>query len=240
MENKLRVAAMGDLHVRETSAGTYQKLFEQLSQKADVVVFCGDLTDHGIPSEAEVLVKELTSLKIPAVGVLGNHDLEGDKPDVIKHILRAANLIFLDDEPFELRDVGFTGIKGFMGGFDKYALGCLHWESASNNFVQESINEALKLEEQLGRLKTPKKVVAMHYSPIRETVEGEALELYPFLGSSRLALPLDNFNVNLAFHAHAHYGSAEGKTVKGVPIYNVSQMVRSKINEQEPYLIIEI
>jgi Icc-related predicted phosphoesterase len=240
MTKKLRIAAIGDIHVRETSAGLLQELFNTISQRADVLVMCGDLTDHGLPAEAEVLVKELASLMIPCVGVLGNHDLEGSQPAEIKHILRNANFTFLDDEPFELNDVGFAGVKGFMGGFDKYALGCLHWEEASNSFVQEAIDESLKLEEQLARLKTPKKIVAMHYSPIRATVEGESLELYPFLGSSRLAQPIDNFKVSAAFHGHAHYGSPEGKTTQQVSVFNVSMPVRKRINEKEPFFIFEL
>lgn len=238
---KTRIAALGDLHIRETSQNTFVDLFKQISEKADVLVLCGDLTDHGLPSEAEVLAKEFLTLSIPVVGVLGNHDLEGDQHDEIKRILRDGKMIFLDDESFELNDVGFAGVKGFMGGFDKYALSALHWEPATTTFVQEAINEALKLENSLGRLQHLKhRVVALHYAPIRQTIEGEPLELFSFLGSSRLAEPLDSFDVSVAFHGHADYGQPKGHTLKGIPVYNVAYPLMQRTDSNQPFRIVEL
>lgn len=236
----VRIAALGDLHVRETSQGSFTDLFADISEKADILVLCGDLTDHGLPGEAEVLAKEFLACRIPIVGVLGNHDLEGDVPETIKQILHDAKMIFLDEENYELYDVGFTGTKGFMGGFDKYALGALHWEKSTRLFVEEAVNEALKLENGLARLQTKYKIAALHYAPIRETIEGEPLELYPYLGSSRLAEPLDSFEASVVFHGHADYGKPEGKTLKGIPVYNVAYPLLQRVNPKQPYRLVEL
>ncbi len=240
-DKKLKIAAVGDLHVQETSTGIYHDFFAELSEQANVFVICGDLTDHGLPLEAEILAKELLACRIPVLGVLGNHDLEAGQADEIKKILHSAKMIFLDDNVFEMHNVGFTGVKGFMGGFEKYMLGSLHWESASNNFVKEAIDEALRLEEGLARLKTPKKVVAMHYAPIRQTLKGEPLELYPFLGSSRMVEPIERFDTSVVFHGHADAGTHEGKTTaKGIPVYNVALPLMKRIFPKQPYKIYEL
>jgi hypothetical protein len=62
----------------------------------------------------------------------------------------------------------------------------------------------------------------MHYSPVQQTVDGEPLEIYPFLGSSRLEEPIGRYPVSLVFHGHAHRGQPEGATSSGVAVYNVS------------------
>ena len=73
----VRIAAMSDVHYSRTSGGSLQPVFEQIAEAADVLVLCGDLTNYGLPEEARLLAKDLTSgLKIPAVGVLGNHDFD--------------------------------------------------------------------------------------------------------------------------------------------------------------------
>ena len=237
----LRIAALGDLHVSKNSQGKFQALFTQISSTADVLVLCGDFTDYGLPDEARVLARELTaSVKIPVIAVLGNHDSESGKEDEIRHILADAGVNVLDGEVVEVQGVGFAGVKGFAGGFGRGALG--PWgERAIKQFVQEAVDEALKLESALARLRTSRRVAVLHYAPIRGTVEGEPPEILPYLGSSRLEEPINRYRVSAVFHGHAHRGSPEGKTSTGVPVYNVAMPLLARLNpDRPPFLILEL
>ncbi len=220
-----RIAAASDLHYSRNSKGHAKDLFAQASEEADVLVLCGDLTDYGLPDEAHVLGEDLhASCRIPVVAVLGNHDYESEKtPEVIK-ILEAAGMHILDGECLEIGGVGFVGISGFGGGFGARMLSA--WgEPAIKHFVQESVDQALKLERALGRLRTKRKIALLHYSPIRETVVGEDPEIFPFLGSTRLEGPLNRFQVDAAFHGHAHNGTLRGHTSAGIPVFNVAPVI---------------
>lgn len=237
----VRIAAIGDLHVAKTSQGVFQPLFSQISSTADVLVLCGDFTDYGLPEEARVLARELTaSVKIPIVAVLGNHDYEGGKPEEIAQILRDAGVTILDGEATEVHGIGFAGVKGFCGGFGRGALG--PWgEKAIKVFVQEAVDEALKLEAALARLRTPHRVALLHYSPVRATVEGEPVEIFPYLGSSRLEEPINRYRVSAVFHGHAHRGTSEGRTSTGVPVYNVAMPLLARTDPaRPPFLVVEI
>jgi len=218
----MRVAAVADLHCSRTSAGAYRALFESARAAADVLLLCGDLTDFGLPEEAQLLVAELAAARgLPVVAVLGNHDYEAGKEQEIHSILADSGVIVLDGDSCEVGGVGFAGVKGFAGGFGRGSLGA--WgEPAIKAFVQEAVNEAIKLESALARLRTDRRVVVLHYSPIAATVDGEPREIYPFLGSSRLEEPLSRYPVDAVFHGHAHRGQPEGRTPAGVPVFNVS------------------
>jgi uncharacterized protein len=236
----LRVAALGDLHVHQTSTENLQALFDRISQNADVLALCGDLTNLGMPQEAERLVNDLRSCRIPVVAVLGNHDYQSGRAEELKQILRAGKVVVLEEtETFEMKGVGFAGAKGFCGGFDKHMLAPFG-EDPIKHFVNEAVSESLKLEVALNSLRTLKTVVVLHYAPIPATVVGEPLEIYPFLGSSRLAETIDHFDVNAVFHGHAHHGSYEGKTVKGTPVYNCCMQLMQRINPDQPYALIEV
>lgn len=232
--NRLTIAALSDIHVKETSAGVYKTLFEQINQDADILSLCGDLTDHGLVKEAEILVAELAAVKIPVVAVLGNHDFESDKSSEVTKILTQARVTILGEETFVFKDVGFAGTTGFAGGFDKYMLNSFG-EPMMKQFVKEAVKEELKLESALSRLTTEKKVVLLHYSPIRETLRGENEEIFHFLGSSRLATPIDQYSASVVFHGHAHYGTHEGKTTAGIPVFNVAYPLMQKKDEKTPY-----
>jgi Icc-related predicted phosphoesterase len=237
----LRIAAMGDIHISKTSQGAFQALFSQVSSTADVLALCGDFTDYGLPEEARILARELTaSVKIPVIAVLGNHDYESGQQDEIRKILVDAGVVVLDGEATEVHGVGFAGAKGFGGGFGRGALG--PWgERAIKLFVQEAVDEALKLEAALARLRTRRRIALLHYSPVRSTVEGEPPEIFPYLGSSRLEEPINRYRVTAVFHGHAHRGSAEGRTSTGIPVYNVAMPLLARINpERPPYLIVEL
>ena len=237
----LRIAALGDIHVSKTSHGVFQPIFSQISTTADVLVLCGDFTDYGLPEEARILARELTTaIKIPVIAVLGNHDYESGQEDEIRRILTDSGVTVLDGEATEVHGVGFAGVKGFAGGFGRGALG--PWgEGAIKRFVQEAVDEALKLEAALARLRTHRRVALLHYAPIRGTVEGEPAGILPYLGSSRLEEPINRYRVNAVFHGHAHRGAPEGRTATGVPVYNVAMPLLSRIYpERPPYLIVEL
>ena len=237
----MRVAAVGDLHCTKTSQGAYQPLLAAASAGADVLLLCGDLTDYGLPDEARVLVRELSAaLRIPAVAVLGNHDYESGQQEEVVAILREGGVTVLDGDGCEVGGLGIGGVKGLGGGFGERAL--QPWgEELFKRFVRETVDEALKLETALARLRTARRVAILHYSPIQGTVEGEPPELYPFLGSSRLEEPLNRYSVDLVFHGHAHHGRPEGQTRAGVPVYNVClPLLRNLDPDQPPLRIVEL
>jgi Icc-related predicted phosphoesterase len=243
LDNKqtTRLAAVGDLHVKKTSRGALQPLLAPANQQADVLLLCGDLTDYGLPEEADILAAELrAAVTIPMVGVLGNHDYESGQHVEVCRILTEAGVKMLDGEAYELHGTSIAGAKGFAGGFGRATLGA--WgEAATKRFVQEAIDEALKFEAALARLRTPQRIAMLHYSPIRSTVEGEPLEIFSYLGTSRLEEPLNRHPVNMVFHGHAHHGSLEGRTSTGIPVFNVAlPLLLQKFPDRPPFRVFEI
>jgi Icc-related predicted phosphoesterase len=224
----VRVAAISDVHCTKSSHGTLQPFFSRVAEQADVMVMCGDLTDYGLVEEARVLARELGGLRLPIVAVLGNHDYESGQEGAVRDILTDAGVVLLDGESFETHGIGFAGTKGFAGGFGRGTLGA--WgEPAVKSFVNEAMQEALKLESALARLRTPQRVAVLHYSPIRGTVEGEPPEIFPYLGCSRLEEPLSRYPVTAVFHGHAHNGTIEGRTASGIPVFNVAMPLLRKL-----------
>jgi Icc-related predicted phosphoesterase len=238
-DGKLTVAAIGDLHVTEDSAAPYRELFVEISSAADVLLLCGDLTNFGKTSEAEVLAEDLKACTIPVLGVLGNHDYECGQPEVVAEILHDAGMTVLDEQAVEIEGVGFAGVKGFLGGFGRGELAPFG-EPIIKAFVGEALNEARKLENALRSIRTDRSVAVLHYSPIAETLEGEPLEIFQYLGSARLADAIDRFDhVKAVVHGHAHHGKYEGRTLRGTPVYNVAQFVlREKFGR--PYALLEV
>jgi Icc-related predicted phosphoesterase len=229
----VRLAAVGDLHVKKTSQGAIAPLLAPVNDLADVLLLCGDLTDYGLPEEAHILAKELSAVQIPIVAVLGNHDFESGQHAEVCRILTEAGVKLLDGEALEIEGIGFAGAKGFPGGFGRGTLG--GWgEVGVKRFVQEAIDEALKLEAALARLRTQQRVAMLHYAPIQATVEGEPLEIFPFLGTSRLEEPLNRHPVNLVVHGHAHHGALEGHTSAGIPVYNVALPLLLRMFPDQP------
>jgi len=233
----VRVAAIGDLHVKEDATISYRQMFNEISREADILVLAGDLTDLGKPHEAELLAEDLRGCGVPIVGVLGNHDYECDAVDEISRILREAGMHLLDGQTVELKGVGFAGVKGFAGGFGKRMLASFG-EPAIKTMVGESVKEAMKLENALRQVKAQKSMAVLHYAPILETVSGEPPEIFPFLGSARLGETIDRFQVGAVVHGHAHHGSYEGRTPGGVPVYNVARHIEKPGGQ--PYAILEL
>lgn len=224
----LRLAAIGDLHVGENHRHPFRDLFSRISQEADVLALCGDLTNFGKTPEAEILAEDLQACSIPVVGVLGNHDYECGQPDQVSRILHEAGLRLLDGEAYEIHGVGFAGAKGFIGGYGRNMLGAFG-EPAIKAFVQAAVDENLKLETSLRMLRTERTVVVLHYSPVETTLVGEPPEIFAFLGSTRMGETIDRFEgVKFVVHGHAHRGAYEGRTLRGVPVYNVSKPVLNR------------
>ncbi len=236
----VRIAALGDIHYgRNAVPGFLQSIFSQINESADILVLCGDLTDYGLPEEARALARELAVLKIPIVAVLGNHDYESSQQDEIRSILADAGVTTLDGDSTEILGIGFAGVKGFAGGFGRRALG--PWgEDIIKKFVHEAVNEALKLESALARLRNEHRIAVLHYAPIQGTVEGEPPEIFPFLGCSRLEEPLGRYPVTAVFHGHAHHGRPEGRTAKNVPVYNVSLSLMRDEFPDRPFRMLEV
>lgn len=239
-KDPVRVAALADLHLTRAGAGVFQSLFTQVAANADIMVLCGDLTEHGQPEEAQLLTRELNTVKIPMVAVLGNHDYEAGQPDEVRQILTTAGIQVLDGDACEINGIGFAGAKGFAGGFDNRMLA--PWgEPSIKSFVHEALDEALKLESALAKLRTSQRIAVLHYAPIRATVEGEPLEIFPFLGSSRLEEPLNRYAVTAVVHGHAHHGTFEGRTKTNVPVYNVAlPLLRLTFPDQPPFYTLHL
>lgn len=237
---KIRLAAVGDTHCAKASVGSLRGFFAQASEAADILVLCGDLTDYGLPEEAHILAEELSAVRIPMVAVLGNHDYESGQQDEVQRILTEAGVRVLDGAACEINGIGFAGVKGFAGGYGRRALG--PWgENTFKVFVNEAIQEALKLESALAKLRTSQRIALLHYAPIEATVLGEPLEIYPFLGTSRLEEPLIRYPVTAVFHGHAHRGTLEGKTVNNIPVYNVAKpLLQRTFPDRPPFRIVEI
>lgn len=240
-DRPVRIAALADLHFGRVAEPLLRQTLAQAGHDGDVLLLCGDLTDHGLPEEAQGLARELKqTVGVPIIGVLGNHDFESGKPAEVLEILAESGVNMLDGGACEVQGVGFAGVKGFAGGFGKRALG--PWgEEIIKQFVHEAVGEALKLESALARLRHKPRIAVLHYSPIQETVEGEPHEIFPFLGSSRLEEPLARYPVDAVFHGHAHRGQPQGKTAAGVPVYNVSfSLLRRTFPERPPFRLIEV
>ena len=239
---KIRIAASADLHITTSDAGKWKECFSAISEQADVLVLCGDMTNSGSVREAAVLGEELQCLRIPVIGVLGNHDHAMGRPDLVAGTLRQAGLRILEGDCVVMQGIGFAGVKGFGAGFGRYSLAPFG-ETATRTFAEEALIQTRLLDKALGRLEAADslapKVALTHYAPVQDTVTGEPEPLYPFLGSSRLADPMIRHRVAVAFHGHAHSGSLEGQ-LAGVRVFNVARDVLSRAGYRRGFFLYEV
>lgn len=235
----MRIAATADLHF---SPARHNALHDQLSrvrEEADVLILAGDLTNYGTTQEMDPLLNVVVRSRVPTVAVLGNHDYESNKQADLIHMMEAAGIKVLDGTAYERDGVGFAGTKGFVGGFGRGVLTAFG-EPEVKVFVQASIDEALKLERAMSQLRTQKRVVVLHYSPIAATVQGEAPEIFPFLGTTRLAEVVDRHGADFVVHGHAHHGQLEGKTTGGTPVYNVAITLLQARQPSSAYRVFDV
>jgi len=235
----MRIAAVGDLHCRADTRRNIAVALRGVDQEAEVLLLAGDLTDHGTPEEALWLAEELSQVKMERVAVLGNHDYESGQDAAVRKALGDAGVHVLDGDAWEVNSFGVAGVKGFAGGFDQAQLQRFG-EEALKAFVDACINEELKLEKALFRLRTKHRIALLHYAPCRPTLEGEPLEIFPFLGATRLAGPIDQLRPNLAIHGHAHRGTLRGATGGGVPVFNVALPVLRRLEKPVGYWTIDL
>jgi uncharacterized protein len=234
----MRIAALADLHYSPPAYDRIREAMGRVRDEADVLVIAGDLTNFGQPEEMESLLQELAHLRIPIIAVLGNHDYESDREDELARMLTAEGVVLLDGTAHEMDGVGFAGAKGFIGGYGRGVL-TPFGEREIKAFVQASIDETVKLERALAQVRAEKTVVVVHYSPIAATITGENPEIFPFMGTSRLAEVIDRHEADLVVHGHAHHGQPRGETIGGTPVYNV---VVSLLLETEgrPYRLFDV
>lgn len=234
----MKIAAVADIHA---SLGARENIREELSrirEEADALVLAGDLTNFGRPDELQPLLSLLEPIGVPVLTVFGNHDYESGQQRELKAILQRADVHVLDGEVCQLGEVGFAGVKGFLGGFGRWMLAGFG-EPEVKAFVKASIDETERLEHALAGVSGERIVVVLHYSPIVQTLVGENPEIYPYLGTSRLEDAIDHHGVDLVIHGHAHRGSPDGQTRGGVPVRNVSLGLVMQ-TEGRPFRILEV
>lgn len=224
----IRIAAVGDLHVGEDSRGLWAPRLRNLAREADVLLLAGDLTQAGGVDEAAVLVDELRAATVPTIAVLGNHDYHSNAEEKIRHLLREIGVQVLEGNGTVVQvggaRVGIAGTKGFGGGFAG-ACGSDFGEPEMKAFIRHTQHLADRLQRSLAELEADVRVALLHYSPIPATLQGERLEIYPFLGSYLLAEAIDHSGADLVLHGHAHAGSERGVTPAGIRVRNVAQPV---------------
>ncbi|HUS18411.1 MAG TPA: metallophosphoesterase [Terriglobales bacterium] len=235
----MRIAATADIHFSPQSYDPIREAMQKVREEADLLVLAGDLTNFGKPEEMHSLLNALVRLRVPIVAVLGNHDYESGQEQELVKMMVAEGIKALDGSSYERDGVGFAGVKGFFGGYGRGALTSFG-EPQVKAFVQAGIDEAVKLERALSQLRTERRVVITHYSPVVDTVKGEPQEIYPYLGSSRLSEVIDRFGAKLAVHGHAHHGSPEGKTTSGIPVYNVALSLLQRQPTPAVYRIFDV
>jgi len=235
----MRIAATADLHYTVQSYAILQDQLNKVRDDADVFVLAGDLTNYGKTEEMEPLLNTIVRLRVPTIAVLGNHDYESGQEVELARMMTAAGIKVLDGSAYERDGIGFAGTKGFIGGFGRGVLTAFG-EPEVKTFVRASIDEALKLERAMSQLRTKKRVIVLHYAPILATVEGEAPEIYPFLGTSRLAEVIDRHGADLVVHGHAHNGKPDGRTTAGIPVHNVAITLLQSQKPSAVYRVFDI
>jgi Icc-related predicted phosphoesterase len=221
----VRIAAVADVHVGVDSRHWYGPHLATLADDADVLLVAGDLTQVGAPDEAKVLADEVADVDVPIVAVLGNHDYHSDASDDVRGALEAVGVVVLDGDAttIDLPDgrLGVVGDPGFGGGFTG-ASGSSFGEPEMKWFMARTERSAAGVHDGLSHLDADVRVVVMHYAPVKETLVGERLEIYPFLGSSLLAQAVDGPGADLVVHGHAHNGTEQGLTPGGIRVRNVA------------------
>jgi Icc-related predicted phosphoesterase len=226
----IRIAAVGDIHAGLDSVGRIAPGFVDVDDRADVLLLAGDLTRCGTPEEALVLARELRDVAIPKIAVLGNHDHHDSRPEAVVDVLGSEGIRVLEGSTIVLdvagERLGVAGVKGFGGGFAAPATA--FGEPEMKAFVHHTQAIVQRLSDALFGLAAQDctiRVALLHYAPVAGTLEGEPVELHPFLGSLLLAEVIDRVGADLALHGHAHAGIERGETPGGTPVRNVAMPV---------------
>ena len=221
----IRVGAIADVHFSKNSAGRLADHWQEMHNSVDVFVLAGDLTTHGDPEEAAVLARELQVVQVPIIAILGNHDYDSNKEAQIRRELESVGVMVLECEsitlPINGKTLGISGTIGFGGGFAG-ACASAFGEPEMKAFINHTKDLSAKLHAELEGLHSDYRIALVHYAPVKDTVVGERLEIYPFLGSYLLAEAIDSAGADLVIHGHAHHGTEKGVTSRGIPVRNVA------------------
>jgi Icc-related predicted phosphoesterase len=221
----IRVAAVGDVHSSDKPDEVLGQYWAELHQHADLFLLAGDLTTHGGANQAHALASLLDHVKVPIIAVLGNHDYHSNQNEVICRLFEDTGVVILERNSTSVtvngETIGIAGTSGFGGGFAG-ACGSAFGEPQMKAFVHHTELLATGLEKALSGLKTDFRLALLHYAPIKDTIAGERLEIYPFLGSYLLAEAVDRAGADLIIHGHAHHGQEKGVTPGGIPVRNVA------------------
>ena len=222
----IRIAAAGDMHYGgEQDRDRARAAFAALAGRTDLVLLAGDLTTHGEPEQAAIAAEAAREAAAPVVAVLGNHDWHSNRAAEVAAVLQDAGIVVLDrgHHVAEIGDarVGIAGTKGFVGGFPGSHIPDFG-EPLLREVYAQSMAEAEALDAALREIAMcPFRIVLLHYAPTTETLKGERRDIWAFLGTDRLAVPIAEHAPELVLHGHAHAGTFEGR-VGEVPVYNVS------------------
>lgn len=224
----IRIAAVGDIHVGADDAGRCRPTYEDIGERADVLLLAGDLTQLGTAAEARVVADEFADLGVPVVTVLGNHDYHSDEATEVTKVLADSGIVVLEGESTVVHvgpaSLGVAGVKGFGGGFVGRSASAFG-EPIMKGFVRTTEESAESLRRALEGLHSDYRVALTHYSPVADTLIGEPPEIHAFLGSYLLAQAIDSAGADLALHGHAHHGVEHGATDGGVRVRNVARPV---------------
>jgi Icc-related predicted phosphoesterase len=222
----IRIAAAGDMHYGgDHDRDRARDAFAALAGRTDLVLLAGDLTTHGEPEQAAIAAEAAREAEAPVVAVLGNHDWHSNRAVEVAAVLEEAGIVVLDRSHHTVEacgaQVGIAGAKGFVGGFTGSHIPDFG-EPLLREVYAQGMAEAEALDEALREIAMcPFRIVLLHYAPTTETLEGERRDIWAFLGTDRLAVPIAEHTPDLVLHGHAHAGTFEGR-VGEVPVYNVS------------------
>jgi Icc-related predicted phosphoesterase len=225
-ECRIRIAAAGDVHYGgQQDRDRAKAAFSGLAGRVDLVLLAGDLTTHGLPEQAEITAEAAPEAGAPVLAVLGNHDWHSNRAAEVSAVLEEAGIVVLDRSHHVLdacgAQVGVAGAKGFVGGFTGSHMPDFG-EPVLREVYAQGMEEVTGLDESLRAIALcPFRIVLLHYAPTSETLEGERRDIWAFLGTDRLAVPIAEHAPDLVLHGHAHAGTFSGR-VGEVPVYNVS------------------
>jgi Icc-related predicted phosphoesterase len=224
----IRVAAVGDIHLGTDNVDAFTESVRPAERDADVLLLAGDLSRCGEQDEADLVCRSVGDLDLPVIAVLGNHDHHAGDADGFRARLESGGITVLEGEATVVDvdgcRVGVAGAKGFGGGFAG-ACASDFGEAEMKAFVGHTREVSARLGDALGSMEADVRIALLHYSPSEDTLRGERLEIFPFLGSYLLAEAIDEAGADLALHGHAHAGVEHGMTPGGTPVRNVAMPV---------------
>lgn len=230
MPDAVRVAAIGDLHIRSNIESVYVRQLLGIEERADLLLIPGDITNGGLIREVELAAELFSRIDIPIVGVMGNHDRRTMRRRHFLSILHQSGVRMLDGEAWEFDGLGIAGVSGSGGGFwpeePEDPVSNRAWQA----LAVRARREAARLDDALGQLQTRRRLAMIHFAPTTSTLIGEPPIKYWLLGNSSLGNVVEKHHVDLVLHGHSHIGSPFGLTPGGVPVFNVAAGVTGGVS----------